>query len=152
VQIGTRFSVAIHVLLCVEVFKETRKVTSDFIALSVNTNPVVIRKIMGQLREAGLIEVAAGTGGIELTRKAAKISLLDVYSAVESVKDGKLFKIHEDTAPGCPVGGNIEALLSGFFSDAQAELERKLASQNLGQLLLKLAELRGKRRAVGSGR
>jgi DNA-binding IscR family transcriptional regulator len=141
-QIGTRFSVAIHILLCVEVFKESRKVTSDFIASSVNTNPVVIRKIMGLLREAGIIEIAAGTGGIRLTRKPSKVSLLDVFAAVESVKEGRLFKIHDDTAPGCPVGGNIEELLAGFFGEAQSAMERKLAGFSLERLLARLAELR----------
>jgi DNA-binding IscR family transcriptional regulator len=144
-QIGTRFSVAIHVLLAVEVFKDQRKVTSDFIAGSVNTNPVVIRKIMGLLRDAGLIEIAAGTGGIRLAREPGAISLLDIYRAAESVKDGRLFRIHEDTAPLCPVGGNIAELLEGRFLDAQAALEERLAGCSLGDLLDDLSRLRRRR-------
>ena len=145
-QIGTRFSVAIHILLLVEVFKDGQKVTSDFIAGSVNTNPVVIRKIMGLLRAAGLIEIAAGTGGIKLTREAAGVTLLDVYRAADTVKDGKLFKIHEDTAPGCPVGGNIFELLSGHFSGAQEAMEAELSRTTLQDLLDDLKALR-KRKA-----
>jgi DNA-binding IscR family transcriptional regulator len=145
-QIGTRYSVAIHILLCVEVFKESHKVTSDFIAGSVNTNPVVIRKIMGQLRESGLIKIVAGTGGISLTREPEAISLLDIYRAVDPIKGGNLFNIHEDTAPGCPVGGNIAELLGGYFSDAQDAMEGELAKATLADLLRDLARLRRRRR------
>lgn len=141
-QIGTRFPVAIHILLLVEVFRDNRKVTSDFIAGSVNTNPVVIRKLMGLLREAGLIEIAAGTGGIRLTRPAGEITLLDVYRASDPVKDGRLFRIHEDTAPGCPVGGNIAKLLEGCFAGAQEAMERELAKTTLADLLRHLDRLR----------
>jgi DNA-binding IscR family transcriptional regulator len=144
-QIGSRFSVAVHVLLCVEVFRD-RKVTSDFIAASVNTNPVVIRRIMGRLREAGLIAVAAGTGGIALTRAPGELSLLDVYRAVDATKDGRLFKMHEDTAPGCPVGGNINHLLEPFFQEAQAAMEERLGGITLEKLLKRLDRLRAGRR------
>jgi DNA-binding IscR family transcriptional regulator len=141
-QIGTRFSVAVHVLLAVEVFKDERKVTSDFIAGSVNTNPVVIRRIMGLLRDSGLIEIAAGTGGIRLARDPGSISLLDVYRAADQVKDGRLFRIHEDTAPGCPVGGNIGELLEGPLAAAQESLESRLAETSIRDLLEDLSRLR----------
>ena len=67
-QITSRFTIALHLFACVEVFRNERKVTSDFLAGSINTNPVIIRKILTQLKNAGLINVARGTGGIELTR------------------------------------------------------------------------------------
>ena len=141
-QIGTRFPVAIHVLLCVEVFKASHKVTSEFIASSVNTNPVVIRKVMGLLRDAGIIEIAAGTGGIRLTRAPESITLRDIYRAADPVKDKKLFKLHRDTAPGCPVGGNIAELLAPYFDAAQTALENRLDGSTLADLLEDLAGLR----------
>lgn len=144
-QIGTRFSVSLHILLCVEVFKTERKVTSDFIAGSVNTNPVVIRRLMGQLKDAGLIEIAAGTGGITLTRPAAAITLLDVFRASDALRQDSLFRIHEDTAPGCAVGGNIADLLGGYFAGAQASLEAELARTSLADLLSDLARLQASR-------
>jgi DNA-binding IscR family transcriptional regulator len=148
-QIGSKFPVAVHVLLLVEVFGESRKVTSDFIASSVNTNPVVIRKIMGLLRDAGLIEIAAGTGGIRLTRPPAELSLFDIYRATDAVKDGKLFRMHEDAAKACPVGGNIALLLEPHFDVAQAAMEAELGATSLGSLLAELDGLRrkGKRQA-----
>jgi DNA-binding IscR family transcriptional regulator len=142
-QSATRFSVAVHILLLVEVFKDARKVTSRFISSSVNTNPVVIRRIMGFLKKAGLIRTAAGTGGIALTRGPREISLLDIYRSTEG-SVGRLLKIHEDTAPGCPVGGNIAELLGPYFDAAQKALEKQLGSYSLEDLLTELARLRKK--------
>ena len=138
-QIGTKFSVSIHILLSVEVFKNDYKVTSDFIASSVNTNPVVIRKLMSLLQKAGLIETAQGTGGIELTRTPAQISLQDVYKAVEPQSD--MFKIHKDTAPGCPVGGNIENLLSPYFFKLQSSFMGDLNEISLADMMSSLNKL-----------
>jgi DNA-binding IscR family transcriptional regulator len=134
-QIGTKFSIAIHILLSAEFFREKYKVTSDFLAASAHTNPVVIRKIMGILREAGLIEVASGTGGITLTRKPKEITLKDIYFAVNPIKDGKLFNIHKNSAPKCPVGGNIINLLEPYFTKAQSAMEDNLTKPTLKNLL-----------------
>lgn len=133
-QIGTRFSVAIHILLAIELFKESHKTTSAFIASSVNTNAVVIRQIMGLLREAGLIKIAAGTGGANLLKSADAITLLDVYRAIEPVKEGKLFKMHEEPTLACPLGANISSLLIGCFDRAQEAMEHSLAQTTLAQL------------------
>jgi DNA-binding IscR family transcriptional regulator len=134
-QIGTKFSIAIHILLSVEVFRDKCKITSDFLASSANTNPVIIRKIMGVLREAGLIEVASGTGGITLTKKPKEITLKDIYFAVNPVKDGKLFNIHKNSAVKCPVGGNIIHLLDPYFTKAQNAMENSLSKSTLKNLL-----------------
>jgi DNA-binding IscR family transcriptional regulator len=134
-QIGTKFTIAVHVLLCVEFFKNDYKVTSDFIAASVRTNPVIIRNIMSFLREAGIIEIALGTGGIKLTRPADEITLRDIYLAINPTKDGKLFKIHQNTEPRCPVGGNIIPLLEPFLFNAQTAMEDNLSKTTLKNLL-----------------
>ncbi len=64
-QFSFRLPVATHILLCIERFKDEYKTTSTFLAGSVNVNPVIIRKTLGQLKAAGLVEVAAGVGGAE---------------------------------------------------------------------------------------
>ena len=61
-QISSRFTVALHIFTCVDTFGNEYKITSDFLAGSINTNPVIIRKILSQLKNAGLIMVARGTG------------------------------------------------------------------------------------------
>ena len=134
-QIGTKFSIAIHILLSIEVFKEKYKVTSDFLASSAKTNPVIIRKIMGHLREAGLIEVAKGTGGMALTKKPKVITLKDIYFAVNPIEDGKLFNIHKNSVTECPVGGSIISLLDPYFIKAQNAMENSLSKSTLQDLL-----------------
>ena len=78
-QISSRFTVALHIFTCVDTFKDDYKVTSDFLAGSINTNPVIIRKILTQLKNAGLITVARGTGGITVNRPLSEITFYDVY-------------------------------------------------------------------------
>ncbi len=141
-QIGSKFSIAIHILLSAEVFKDLYKVTSDFIASSANTNPVIIRRIMGMLKEADIIEVAAGTGGITLKRNPRDISLEDIYLAIDPVKDGRLFKIHQNTALACPVGGNIERVLDPYFLKVQNTMEKELSKYNLKNLIDNLNDIK----------
>jgi DNA-binding IscR family transcriptional regulator len=96
---------------------------------------------MGQLRDAGLIKISCGTGGIVLNRKPEKISLRDIYLAIDPVKDGKLFKIHKETESECPVGGNIRILLDPYFLKAQDSMEKTLAKTSLKNLLEDLKKL-----------
>lgn len=139
-QIGTKFSIAIHILLGAVVFKDTYKVTSDFLASSANTNPVIIRKIMGLLRKAGLIEVASGTGGIILVKKTKEITLKEIYFAVDPITDGKLFNIHKNSAQNCPVGGKILNVLDPYFMEAQHAMERNLSKKTLQDVLNDLSK------------
>ena len=75
-QISSRFTLAIHIFACIDTFGNEYKVTSDFLAGSTNVNPVIIRKILGQLKGAGLIEVARGTGGTTAARPLNEITFL----------------------------------------------------------------------------
>ena len=77
-QISSRFTVAVHVLVCIEAFKNSRKVTSGFLASSVNVNPVVIRRILQQLKGAGIVTVARGSGGADIARPLEEVTLLDL--------------------------------------------------------------------------
>lgn len=132
-QISTRFTMAVHVLVAIGHF-EGQRATSTFLAKSVNANPVVIRRIMGQLKEAELIVVEMGLGGATLARPASEITLLDVYRAVESTEE-HLFHFHENPNPDCPVGRNIHAVLDDELDAAQRALEDRLAQTTLADLL-----------------
>lgn len=132
-QISTRFTIAVHTLLCIQHFSPDRRATSAFIAGSVNVNPVVIRRTLGQLKEAGIVTVEAGVGGASLARPASQITLLDVYRAVECV-DGDLFNFHADPNAQCPVGRNVHAVLDGKLSEAQRALEDQLARTTIADL------------------
>ena len=133
-QISSRFTVALHIFTCVEVFKDEYKVTSDFLAGSINTNPVIIRKILMQLKSAGLIEVARGTGGITVTRPLNEITFYDVYEAIEPVENGDLFHFHDSPNPDCPVGRNIHALLDDKLRAIQCAMEDEMKRYTIEDL------------------
>jgi DNA-binding IscR family transcriptional regulator len=134
-QISSRFSVAVHVLSLLALQQEgDGLLTSERMAGSVNTNAVVIRRILGQLKKAGLVEVRPASGGTFLARRPAEISLLAVYRAVEVVEEGQLFSVHDRPNPACPVGRTIQAALDETLQRAQTALEQVLAGVMLQQV------------------
>ena len=134
-QISSRFTIAVHVLICIETFKNDYKVTSDFLASSVNVNPVVIRRMLQQLKKAGIINVKRGSGGADIKKRLDEITLLDVYNAVECVEDGRLFHFHESPNERCPVGKNIHALLDVRLEEIQKAMERKMRSVSIQDIM-----------------
>lgn len=134
-QISSRFTIAVHVLICIETFKKDMKTTSDFLASSVNVNPVVIRRILQQLKKAGIVEVKRGSGGADLARDPADITLLDVYTAVESVEEGQLFHFHENPNPQCPVGSNIHNILDDRLKRIQDAMEDQMRSVTIRDVM-----------------
>lgn len=133
-QISSRFTLAIHIFACIDTFGSEYKVTSDFLAGSTNVNPVIVRKILGQLKGAGLIAVARGTGGTTVTRPLEEITFLDVYHAVECVQNGELFHFHENPSTSCPVGKNIHHILDDKLLRVQNALEKELAAITLADV------------------
>lgn len=134
-QISSRFTIAVHVLICIEAFKKDYKVTSDFLASSVNVNPVVIRRLLQQLKKAGLINVKRGSGGADIEKPLDEITLLDLYHAVECVENGELFHFHESPNPLCPVGKNIHALLDGRLEEVQRAMEEEMSSVSIQDIM-----------------
>lgn len=139
-KITSRFTVAVHILLAIDAFGANYKTTSEFIASSVNANPVVIRRALQSLKAAGLVEVKAGSGGAALTKAPADVTLYDVYQAVDCV-EGSLFHFHENPNANCPVGKNIHAVLDRHLADAQTAMERELKGVTLGDLSGQLGEM-----------
>ena len=140
-QISSRFTIALHIFTCVETFKDDYKVTSDFLASSINTNPVIIRKILSQLKNAGLITVARGTGGIAPTRPISEITFYDVYQAIEPVENGDLFHFHDAPNPECPVGRNIHSLLDDKLEAIQDAMEAEMKKYTVADLDAGLKEI-----------
>lgn len=133
-QISSRFTIAVHVLTCISTFEKNLKVTSDFLAGSVNVNPVVIRRILLQLKSAELITVARGSGGASVAKSLDDITLLDVYHAVECV-DGELFHFHENPNTACPVGRNIHNVLDSRLMQVQNAMENELKRITLADIV-----------------
>lgn len=139
-QISSRFTIAIHMLACMDVFKDEYKITSDFLASSIRVNPVIIRNLLSRLKDAGLIEVKRGPGGATIARPLDAITFLDVYRAVDCVEDNALFHFHENPNPDCLVGRNIHNLLDDRLLQVQAAMEQKLQSMTLADMVAELEE------------
>ncbi|WP_440111318.1 Rrf2 family transcriptional regulator [Paenibacillus sp. QZ-Y1] len=132
-QISSRFSIAVHTLSLIAV--APNECTGDFIAQSVNTNPVIIRRIMSKLKQASLIDVRSGVGGAFLLKEPSDITLLDVYHALEVVEDGQLFNFHKHPNPNCPVGSMIEQSLRAELIEAQLAMEGRLKRVTIQQMM-----------------
>lgn len=132
-QISSRFTMAIHMFVCMDAFSD-QKMTSDFMAASIGTNPVIIRKLLQQLKAAGLVEVSRGTGGVTITRPLDKITFLDIYKAVECAPDEQLFHFHDNPNPKCPVGKNIHRVLDDRLLQVQRAMVEKLSEMTLADV------------------
>ena len=132
-QISSRFTMAIHMFACIDTFTE-QKMSSDLMAASIGTNPVIVRKLLQQLKAAGLIEVSRGTGGVTVTKPLSEITFLDIYKAVECTPDEELFHFHENPNQACPVGRNIHHVLDDKLAKVQEAMERELAAITLADV------------------
>ena len=138
VRTSCRFAVAVHVL-AVLAYKEGEAVTSAALAGSVNTNPVVIRRLLLLLQAAGFVETRKGAGsGSRLGRAPGRITLAEVYQAVETEEP---FASHSKRPnKACPVGNCIQAELEKVFASAKAALEQELARTSLADILESVQE------------
>jgi Rrf2 family protein len=129
---------AVHVL-AVLAYKDGDRVTSQLLARSVNTNPVVIRRLLLALQEARLVETRKGAGfGSRLSRSAARIDLGEVFRAVEQEEAFCLPKKKPNQA--CPVGHCIQAALEKVFGSALKALEQDLARTTLADVIKSVHE------------
>ncbi len=132
-QFSSRFTIATHILVCVAMFQEEQKMTSNFLAGSIQVNPVVVRNVLGQLSDAGIVGIRAGVGGAFLAKPAEDITLLDIFKAVE--KEEALFHFHENPNPLCPVGRNIHSVMDERLEEIQNAMEQQMTETTLAQLV-----------------
>ena len=124
---STRFPVAVHILTFLSA-NQGEFVSSEAIAKSVATNPVAVRKILGMLVKAGFVSSLAGSrGGAKLEVDPKKLSLLDIYQAVEQKE---VFQMHTPH-PHCPLAKGVKVDLQEVFDAAQDAMEQKLAAKTL---------------------
>lgn len=133
-RISTRFSDSIHILAFISICKGKLPLTSENIAGSVKTSPVVVRRLMSALRKAGLLKTVRGSVDPQIARPLDQISLYDIFLAVEGPKR-HLFTIDEKTAPECIVGGNIQATLADYYHQAEVAAEAKLVQFKLADVI-----------------
>src|SRR5215831_20238523 len=124
-----RFAMAVHVL-AVLAYKEGQRVSSALLASSVNTNPVIIRRLLLALQRAKLVETRKGPGfGTRLSRVPSRINLGEVYRAVEY--DAPFVLPRRRANGACPVGQGIGAAMLEIIGSAQLALEQELAKTTL---------------------
>lgn len=123
---------AVHIMTALAFLGE--KATSEMLANTVNTNPVVIRRLVGELARAGLVHTERGqSGGFSLARSASTISLLDIYRAV--MPDTELMPLHENPENRkCPVSCNVRSALAAHLDRAQGVYERELQKVMLADI------------------
>lgn len=138
--LSSRTAVAIHTLTKLAQHGQDRLLTSAEIADSLNGNPVAVRRILGQLRTAGLVESTEGYGGgWRLSRPARQITLYDAYAAVET---GPVLAGHvQPPNQGCVVGRHISALLHTEFSAAETALQQRLSRTTIAAIHQSILDL-----------
>ena len=130
---NTRFRTAVHALAVIAYVPE-KQATSDAIAASVATDASVVRRLLSQLRHAGLVQGAQGrAGGYQLAREAKDISLKDIFVALEPQE---LFPMPDRSPnPDCPVGANIHSVLQKPLDAARQGLEAALSATSLADVI-----------------
>lgn len=129
---NSRLAVSVHTLAYLA-FKAGQPVTSQEIAASVGTNPVVIRRLLSSLKAARLVTAQKGSsGGFTLASTPANITLLDIYRAVEPNGEQGLKRL--DPSKNCPVGSKIVAVLETAFFKAQSGMEAELQRITLAEI------------------
>ncbi|HEU5119232.1 MAG TPA: Rrf2 family transcriptional regulator [Isosphaeraceae bacterium] len=123
---SSKLSVGIHVLT-IFALKPDEPLTSEFLACSVNTNPVVIRRLLGCLRESGIVESKTGVGGGWLLKvDPERITLLDILRSVEP--QDEVFALHRsEPNPDCPCGLHIQSVLTEVYDKVREGMIRQLA-------------------------
>jgi Rrf2 family protein len=141
---NSRLTIAVHALAWMALAQRRGHglLTSDQVAASVNTNPVIIRRSLGDLRLAGLVDVRHGAGaGWSLARAPEEITLLDVYDAVEQEP---IFAMHR-TEPNleCPVGRGIRPALGHVYGGVERALRQELSRTTIADVLRDSLRARG---------
>jgi Rrf2 family protein len=129
---NSQFAIAVHILTVLAKAGE-ENVKSDYIAASVKTNPVVIRRLLGDLSQANLVVSQTGAhGGTRLAKCPKEINLADIHRAVSC---GKTFALHRQTNEDCSIGKNIQCVLEKLQMEINDVVEAKLAQFSLQSVL-----------------
>ncbi len=134
-QISIKCSVAVHCLIFIHEAKGIAKVTSNLLAQSTGSNPVVIRNILSALKKAGLITVPRGTGGAELCADPSQITLYQIYSALEPEGVTSIIGIHPCEGRSCPVAQNIRKVLQIPYRKIEDAVQKTMESITLQSMI-----------------
>ena len=118
-------------------FSPEEVIGSRTLAASVNTNPVVVRRLLLALRRARLIKTFTGRhGGARLRKKPSRISLVEIYDAIES---RPLIAVNERKAlRRCHVSCTMKSIMSGVAESTEEAVRKHLRGITLAQLVRKV--------------
>lgn len=133
-RLNTKCSVAIHMLLFIGRYGETKKVTSEVLASSTGCNPVIIRNLLVRLKKAGMITVPRGTGGARLAKSTAEMTFYDVQQAVDPRALEDFISVHPEPNSGCPIGKNIVKILAGPSKRLENAIIKEMSGIRLSDL------------------
>ena len=125
-------------ILCVIAYKGAEGTNSEIVARSLRTNPVVVRRLLKSMEQRGLVQIRPGKdGGVQLARAPNKITLDEIYKAVES--ETAVFALRPEVNLNCPVGSRMQGLLGPVFEAADDAVEKTLRRTTLGSLVREIA-------------
>ncbi|MFC6206340.1 MULTISPECIES: Rrf2 family transcriptional regulator [Lactobacillaceae] len=130
-RLNTRLSDAIHTLSLLYV-RNNENLSSTQIAQSVNTNPVLIRQLVGDLKSAGLVNSQRGVSKITLSKDPHDISLLDIYLAVDG---HQILNVDTNTNLNCIIGGNIQSILGDYYQNLTDGVKQQLSETTLADMI-----------------
>jgi Rrf2 family protein len=134
---------AVHVL-SVLAYEEGDRITSAHLAQSVNTNPVIIRRLLLALQKAGLVETRKGAGsGSRLSRAPKRINMAEIYRSVEEPEP--FATPTRKPRADCPVGHCISNALADIFASAEKAMEQDLARTTLADIIVMARDCAGKK-------
>ena len=134
-HISTKCSVAIHCLVFICEYGESKKVTSELLSLSTGVNPVTIRNIVSALKKDGILSVKFGTGGTTLNCSLDEITLYRICNAIEPNFLNKLIGIHASPSCLCPVGRNIHGVLDSSYQNVREDLQKSLQNISMEEIM-----------------
>ncbi|PWG00597.1 transcriptional regulator [Levilactobacillus bambusae] len=133
---STKLSDAIHLLAYIRYFKGD-DLSSEAIAKSIETSPVVVRRLMSQLSHAGLLITTRGKAQPELTIPEDQLTLLAIQQAVDP---HPILTVDRKTNPKCPVGGHIQTILTDHYQEVEAAAKKQMAAITLADIMTDLHE------------
>lgn len=129
---SNKLSNALHILIYLELSKNTDTISSSEIAESIATNPGVVRRLMSQLKKAGLITTQMGVAKPRLSKAPSEITLYEVFKAVE---DGHLLRIDENINENCPIGKEVPNVMDKFFRRVEAAADTEMQKITLEAMI-----------------
>ncbi len=134
-RLNTKCSVPIHMLLFINRYGKSRKVTSEVLSSSTGCNAVIIRNLLSRLQKAQMVSVKRGSGGAVMKMRMEDITFYDVQQAVDPDALKNFIAVHPEPNSGCPIGKNIVKILSDPSKQLEEAIIKEMKKIKLSDLV-----------------